>query len=99
MVIKTDFFPVKAGVTYYYNFPEITTSGQYYNNIFWYDHNYTFISTERGKSSFAVTAPPNAMYAKLSTTSIYNSSSGTYNNDICLNVYDEARNGEYEAYQ
>lgn len=97
--IRTDFFPVKAGVTYYYNFPEITTWGQYYNNIFWYDHNYTFISTEYENSSFAVTAPSNAMYAKLSTTRIYNSSSGTYNNDICLNVYDETRNGEYEAYQ
>ena len=45
--------------------------------------------------NMAFTTPSNAAYMRFYLVATYGS---TYNNDICLNLYDVARNGTYEPY-
>ena len=62
---------------------------------YFYDGNFSFLSG--GYTSGAVvTTPTNAAYFKVRTTSSYGN---TYNNDICVNLSDTAKNGTYKSYQ
>ena len=73
-------------------------TNSYYMAIWWYDENKQYISNS-WICGTAVTSPGNARYFKLSTnvsTYVYG---GTYKNDICVNLSDPSRNGEYEPYE
>lgn len=81
-----NFIPVAAGLTYYAN---VTLSA-----CCWYDANYNFIiGTTQYFTSF--TAPQNAAFMKFATNASYGV---TYNHDICINLSDPAKNGEYKPY-
>lgn len=62
--------------------------------IFWYDDNDTVISYE-GVGNSVKTSPANAKYLRFRT----NNYGTTYNHDICINLSDPSRNGEYEPYE
>lgn len=62
--------------------------------IFWYDDNDTVISYE-GTDDAIKTSPANAKYLRFRT----NNYGTTYNHDICINLSDPSRNGEYEPYK
>lgn len=62
--------------------------------IFWYDDNDTVISYESTNNSVK-TSPANAKYLRFRT----NNYGTTYKNDICINLSDPSRNGEYEPYE
>jgi len=68
-------------------------------NYVWYDSNKQYISgtyTDNSLLYNIVTSPANARYLRIGTN---NTSSPTYNNDICINLsWSGWRNGEYEAY-
>lgn len=49
--------------------------------LYWYDNGYNFLSTDVARN-IAVTAPSNARYLRIRTTSTYGD---TYNNDISVN--------------
>ena len=68
-------------------------------NIFWYDIDKRYISYDSGgitTGHVTSVSPENARYFKIGTTDTYG---GTYNHDICINLSDPARNGEYEPYE
>ena len=61
---------------------------------YWYDGDKKYISMSPA-SDTAITSPPNAQYMRFRTTDAYG---GAYNNDICINLSNPDRNGEYEPY-
>ena len=62
-------------------------------NYSWYDENKQYISGDNSATpNYPRTSPNGARYLKFSTTGT------TYNNDICINISDTERNGEYEPY-
>ena len=68
----------------------------------YYDKDKNFISAETpiytnwSESNFIKTSPQNAYYAKFMMSVIYGT---TYNHDICINLSNPSRNGEYEPYE
>lgn len=62
--------------------------------IFWYDDNDTVISYEYMNNAVKI-SPANAKYLRFRT----NNYGTTYKNDICVNISDPSRNGEYEPYE
>ena len=62
--------------------------------IWWYDESNNFISFNNIGARI-ITSPANAHYFKIST---YGGAYTTYNNDICINISDPAKNGTYEPY-
>ena len=82
--------------SYCLSFQGATTQTIY---VCFYDLNGTFISRSGwslsgGKRLF--TTPSNAYYLQFSTESFYGT---TYKNDICINLSDASRNGQYEPYR
>lgn len=74
------------------------TESEYYIQMFYYDADKNFISRAY-ENNRTFTTPQNAHYFKICTntgTYIYG---GTYLNDICINLSDPSRNGEYEPYE
>lgn len=80
---------VKPSTAYYFNI-----GGSINLIIFWYDDNDTVISYEVANNSVK-TSPANAKYLRFRT----NNYGTTYKNDICVNLSDPSRNGEYEPYE
>lgn len=80
---------VKPSTAYYF---KISGSGNFI--IFWYDDNDTVISYETTNNAVK-TSPANAKYLRFIT----NNYGTTYNHDICINLSDPSRNGEYEPYK
>lgn len=78
------------------NFNNCLPNTAYYCEKFicWYDENQSFIS--RGGGGGVSTSPSNARYFKISTANTYGK---TYNHDICINLSNPSRNGEYEPYE
>lgn len=71
---------------------------QYIKYLCFYDANKQFIETQVKNSAngyYLFTTPENAAFM---TFYLNNSYGTTYNHDICINLYDPARNGEYEPY-
>lgn len=60
-----------------------------------YDADKNHISSVSVYNNTFVT-PANATYMKFTTATLYG---GTYKNDICINLSDPSRNGEYEPYK
>ena len=83
MIRSKNFIPVVPGQQYY-----MTISVGY---RFAYDSEKNFIS----RINFANPIPENCHYIKFRLTSAYGT---TYNNDICINISDQSRNGEYKPY-
>ena len=66
------------------------------SQIFWYDVNKAFISNVANSTNNAVvSSPSNACYLRFQTPAAYGT---TYNHDICINLSDPTRNGQYEPY-
>ena len=65
-------------------------------NIFWYDVSKNFLSYIGASVGQSVTSPQDAYYFKICTVTAYG---GTYKHDICINISDPTRNGEYEPYE
>lgn len=61
-----------------------------------YDSNKTFISSQTISSASTWTTPSNAMWMKFRMAGSYGA---TYNNDICINISNPAKNGTYEPYE
>lgn len=85
--------------SYYLRTPKTDDGAQnrYYLGIVFYDVDKQFISRVWNNNK-TVTSPDNAAYFKIVTntsTVVYGS---VYQNDICINISDSTRNGEYEPY-
>ena len=80
---------VQPSTTYYFK-----NGGSGNLIVFWYDDNDTVISYE-GTDDAVKTSPANAKYLRFRT----NNYGTTYNHDICINLSDPSRNGEYEPYE
>lgn len=61
----------------------------------YYDADKNSISTESISANATFTTPDMCKYIKFKTASTYGT---TYKNDICINLSDPARNGQYEPY-
>lgn len=90
-----NYIPVIAGARYWF-------SPNYDKYIFFYDANYNpiVLSNNRIYAQFTpathlYTVPVNCAYVRLLMWTTYGT---TYKNDICLNLYDTAKNGTYEPY-
>jgi len=86
--------PVLPNTTYYFMMG--TTSG-----VAWcsYDGSGAFISSASravGQGGFTIPTPENCYFLAFGTWDAYGS---TYNHDICINIFDPAKNGTYEPYQ
>lgn len=90
-----NFIPIFPSTAYYYKIPTRAT----YGRLCFYDVDKNFISY-RGTSAVMnniFITPQNAHYMKFTLTkSEYGT---TYKNDICINLSDPSRNGEYEPYE
>ena len=64
--------------------------------IYFYDTNKVFISKTGGTYNATFSTPLNCAYIRFRTTSVYGT---TYNNDICINISNPAKNGTYEPYK
>ena len=71
--------------TYYFKCP-ITI------RIFWYDGDYVFLGSETVLNA-TKTIPTNAMFVT------FHVGQTSYNNDVCINISDTQKNGQYKAYQ
>ena len=74
------------------------TGSEYYIQMFYYDANKNFISMAYGNNR-TFTTPQNAHYFKICTQTSSYIYGGTYLNDICINLSNPSRNGEYEPYK
>ena len=81
-----NFVPILPNTAYYFKVPNAW-------RIFYYDANMNFISyIGTYSASRLITTPNNAHYLKFYCVGT------TYNHDICINLSDPSRNGEYEPY-
>jgi hypothetical protein len=85
-VRSKDYVPVLPNTAYY-----IT---MVMDGVFWYDADKNFISLNY--SGGVKTSPSNAHYMRFYTQASYGA---TYNNDICINISDPTKNGQYEPYK
>lgn len=74
------------------------TESEYYIHMFYYDADKNFISRAY-ENNRTFTTPQNAHYFKICTQTNLYTYGGTYLNDICINLSDPSRNGEYEPYE
>lgn len=87
-----NYIPCIGDTVYYVRIP---TSAVY---LFYYDADKNFISyLSSSKANATFTTPSNARYIRFFTAN--NNYGTTYNDDICINIHDGDRDGEYEAYQ
>lgn len=64
--------------------------------VCYYDANKGFISSVNSTVNNVFSVPADAMYLRFAT---YSSYGNTYKGDICINLSDPSRNGEYEPYR
>lgn len=95
-----NFCPCIGGSTYYVTCGKTDggSSNSYYVGIYWYDVNKNYISRAYSNNLTSV-APSNARYFKIGTNTATVIYGNTYNHDICINLSDPSRNGEYEPYE
>lgn len=85
-------FPILPNTAYYLKTPQNIT-------VSFYDANKVFLGFSPAyyqKKDTVITTPLNAHFARFSVTDAYGT---TYNHDICINISDANRNGEYEPYK
>ena len=69
---------------------------QRYGDVIFFDKNNNFISSIVNLArNYVFTTPSNCYYIQINLGSTYGD---TYNNDVCINISDTERNGEYEPY-
>lgn len=85
-----NFIDIEPSASYFIHYP---TSGFSVNYCF-YDGDKNFISSGTNVNT-VITTLTNARYMKFATYTQYGT---TYKNDICINISDTERNGEYEPY-
>ena len=95
-----NFCPCIGGSTYYVTCGKTDggSSNQYYVGIYWYDADKNYISLEYFNNLTSV-APSNARYFKIGTNTSTVVYGNVYHNDICINLSNPSRNGEYEPYK
>ena len=90
MIRSKNFIKVLPNTTYYFKTPFS------YTYVYIYDEDMNFIALGAPDASTKLlTLGGNAHYIKFRSTSGYT----TYNHDICINLSDPARNGQYEPYK
>lgn len=90
-----NFIPIFSSTAYYYKIPTRAV----YGRLYFYDVDKNLIQY-RGTSALVnamFITPQNAHYMKF--TLIKADYGTTYKNDICINLSDPSRNGEYESYE
>ena len=85
---STNYIAIKPSTTYYNK----STASIYF---FYYDKDKNYISYDAISNNIAFTTPSNAYYIRFFVNATYGT---TYNNDICINISDTAKNGTYEPY-
>lgn len=80
-----NFCPCVPNASYYFKVPGNTW-------VFWYRADKSYISNVGPIQDTARTAPNEAHYFKISNAGT------TYNNDICINLSNPAKNGQYKPY-
>lgn len=82
------------------SFYECIPNTSYYNktptnnlSVFWYDSNKNYINRVNIPNA-VITSPTNAKYFKICLVD-----GTTYNHDICINLSDPSKNGQYEPYE
>ena len=86
-----NYIPVLPGVAYYFKDPLNNADARYY----FYDADYNFIAASTWSMGYFVN-PANAHYMRFVMATAYGTA---YKNDICINLSDPTRNGEYEPYE
>jgi len=90
-VQSKNYIPIIPNTEYY-----LKSSQNFSNGFSWYDGDKNLIKTEYYVANRAYTSPENAHYAKFMMPSSYGTA---YNNDICINISNPAKNGTYEPYE
>lgn len=94
-----NYSPCIPGATY--AMTVLSATGNYIFRMAFYDRNNLFVSSGPwAPSSSTVVAPSNACYFRITTQEVgSNTYGGTYKHDICINLSDSSRNGEYSPYE
>lgn len=88
-VRSKNYIPILPNTQYWFKRGDTPTTC----TVFWYDANKNFISSAGQSWSYEIrTTPANAHYMRFFYIGT------TYNHDICINLSDPSRNGEYEPY-
>lgn len=89
-----NFIPIFPSTAYYYKIPTRAK----FSRLYFYDVDKNFVSyTGTSMMNETFTTPQNAHYMKFTLTKADYGT--TYNHDICINLSDPSRNGEYEPYE
>ena len=85
-----NYIPALPNKMYFFGIPS-TTSG----NVYFYDADKNFIS-QVFKYNETFTTPANCCFMRIGIQPTYGT---TYHNDICINLSNSAKNGQYEPYR
>ena len=88
----TDYIHILPNTTYYIPNPCVNGRYVYYDE----DKNVVGYNINSGFTTNIIKTPNNAYYLRITINFTYGT---TYKNDICINLSDPARNGEYEPYK
>ena len=88
---SVNYMPVVPNTAYYFRKSGSSTTG----DIIFFDANKNFIGYRGGVGKNAITLPNNCHFIQINIGNDYGT---TYKNDICINISDTNRNGEYEPY-
>lgn len=89
-----NFIPIFPSTTYYYKIP----TRAMFSRLYFYDVDKNLVSyTGTSMMNETFTTPQNAHYMKFVLAKADYGT--TYKNDICINLSDPSRNGEYEPYE
>lgn len=95
-----NFCPILPSTTYYATCGKTDGGSQnrYYLALIFYDENKQYISSGY-YNNLVFTTPEKARFFKITTNTATVVYGNAYNHDICINLSDPSRNGEYEPYK
>ena len=95
-----NFCPILPSTAYYATCGKTDGDSQnrYYLGLIFYDENKQYISGGY-YNNLVFTTPEKARFFKITTNTSIVVYGNTYNHDICINLSDPSRNGEYEPYE